>query len=84
MEVYKQIKKDFFNLFAIILVFSVLLNGLGFSIDDTDKDGFNRSGVSLITDYGTGLQYLYKGGALIPRIGANGIQVRVNDGKTNR
>ena len=36
-------------------------------IDDTDKDGWHRSGFQLLTDYGTGKQYLYKSGVIIPR-----------------
>ena len=40
---------------------------IGAFTDDTDKSGWKRSGVTLITDYGTGQQYLYRGGAIIKR-----------------
>lgn len=39
----------------------------GWRLDDTDKDGWNRSGVKLIKDHGTGQEYLYRDGALIKR-----------------
>lgn len=39
--------------------------------DDTDPpDG--RSGMTLLTDHGTGCQYLYRSGAITPRMDANG------------
>lgn len=41
-------------------------------VDETDESKWNRSGVVLITDYGTGVQYLYKDGALTPRLDKNG------------
>jgi hypothetical protein len=72
MEVYREIKKDLLYLFWIITIISVIISIFDYRIDDTDKDGFNRSGVQLITDYGTGKQYLYKNGALLPRIGKDG------------
>jgi hypothetical protein len=61
-----------FILIAIVIV--LLLNWAGWwsSVDDTDKDKWTRSNVELITDYGTGVQYLYKGGALIPRLDKDG------------
>jgi len=46
-------------------------------INETDKDGFNRSGFRLLTDYETGLQYLYKGGTIIPRLDVNGKQKKI-------
>lgn len=77
MEVYNQAKKDLGKLILFILVLMVVLNQLDFGVDNTDKDGFNRSNMQLLTDYGTGLQYLYKGGALIPRLDKNGNQIRI-------
>lgn len=62
---------------AVILLgitIAVLLNWAGWwsDVDDTDKDKWTRSNIELITDYGTGVQYLYKGGALIPRLDKDG------------
>lgn len=48
------------------------------STDDTDKSMWTRSGVTLITDYGTGVQYLYKDGQLTPRLDRNG-KVMITD-----
>lgn len=72
MEVYNQIKSDVRWVVGIIIVLSVIFNFSNVAVDSTDKDGFNRSGVSLVTDYGTGLEYLYRGGSLIPRLDVNG------------
>lgn len=56
----------------VLLVLTVL------KTDDTDKDILNRSGLTLYTDYGTGLQYLSTGRCkLRPRLDANGKQMRV-------
>lgn len=42
--------------------------------DDTDPpDG--RSGMTLLIDHGTGCQYLYRSGAMTPRMGSDGRQV---------
>ena len=64
-----------------ILVFGwlliLLLDTLRVGFDDTDNpDTGERSGVMLITDYGTGCQYL-KGifGPPIPRMNAEGKQI---------
>lgn len=43
---------------VIVFVFRVIINNLSLFIDDTDKDGWNRSGMSLHTDYKTGVQYI--------------------------
>ena len=77
MEVYSQIKKDLGSLLIAVYIVSVLLSIFDYGVDDTDKDGFNRSGVELITDYGTGLQYLYKSGAMIKRVDENGNHKKV-------
>lgn len=42
--------------------------------DDTDPPG-GRSGMDLLTDHGTGCQYLYRSGAITPRMDANGKQM---------
>ena len=67
METYNQIKKDIGFLIVFVFIFTVITNSLDFGVDDTDKNGWNRSGVTLITDYGTGVQYLYRDGAIIRR-----------------
>lgn len=51
----------------VVLCFVFAANFFGLFTDETDLNGFCRSGVSLVTDYGTGRQYLYRGGALVPR-----------------
>lgn len=78
MKVYKAIKDDL-SMLIILMIFIYFFIGIfNISVDSTDKDGFNRSGVNLITDYGTGLQYLYRNGALIPRVDANGRHININ------
>ena len=72
MEVYKEIKKDFFILVWIVIVISIISMVFDLGTDDTDRNGRYRSNVTLITDYGTGLQYLYKGSSLVPRLDKNG------------
>ena len=45
-------------------------------LDSTDKSNKHRSGVTLITDYGTGCQYLETNfGGITPRLNADGTQV---------
>lgn len=56
-----------------IVILVALFNWFGWiPVDNTDKDKWNRSEITLITDYGTGVQYLYKDGALIPRLDGDG------------
>ena len=53
---------------AIILALSLLRTLFGFGIDDSDKDTWHRSGVTVITDYKTGIQYLSDGhGGMVQR-----------------
>jgi len=78
MEVYRQIKIDFIKICFFTIAFVLVCGFFDVLVDNTDKDGFNRSGVMLITDYGTGLQYLYRGGALIPRLDSNGDHIKVD------
>ncbi|QHJ84045.1 MAG: hypothetical protein [Caudoviricetes sp.] len=45
-------------------------NFLAINLDDSDKDAWHRSGVSVVTDYKTGQQYLKTPeGFLTPRLG---------------
>lgn len=64
-----------FILCAVILLITTAFNLFDYGTDDTDYSGFNRSGMSLHTDAKTGLQYLSKNGALIPRLNKNGQQM---------
>jgi len=40
--------------------------------DDTDPEGYQRSGLRLYTDHGTGIQYLSDGNSITPRLKATG------------
>ena len=49
--------------------------------DDSDPPG-GRSGVAVVTDHATGLQYLRSpGGGITPRLGVDGRQMRVAEGR---
>ncbi|MBK3737440.1 hypothetical protein GAY29_31235, partial [Azospirillum brasilense] len=58
------------------LVFGVLTsirNGLSIGVDDSDMDGWRRSGVAVHTDHKTGLQYLAApGGGITPHLDKSG------------
>jgi len=60
--------------FVVFLFAMRLIMGLtGIGVDSTDKSKWQRSGVELITDAKTGLQYLKTaGGGITPRLDANG------------
>lgn len=64
----------FWILATAALIFFLWANG-SMDYDDTDPPG-GRSGLVLLTDHGTGCQYLkapgYWNGALSPRLGADG------------
>lgn len=52
----------------LILLFAIFRNSFDLGVDSTDLNGWNRSGLTLHTDYGTGVQYLSDGkGGLIRR-----------------
>lgn len=67
MEVYNQIKKDLETLVTLIVIVAVILNSFDYGVDSTDGDGWNRSGFTLLKDYGTGKEYLYRDGVIIER-----------------
>ena len=67
MELYNKIKRDLILLMVSLIIVGYIGSILNISIDDTDKDGFNRSGFQLLTDYGTGKEYLYRSGIIIER-----------------
>ena len=48
------------------------------AFDDSDLDKDTRSGVSIVTDYKTGLQYLATpNGGIVQRIGVDGSQIKI-------
>ena len=57
--------------FALVNFVGVLiLSFIPAKLDDTDKDYSHRSGVAIVTDYGTGVQYLKTPeGYITPRLG---------------
>ena len=60
---------------AIILAWMVMAFASWMApYDDTDPPG-GRSGMALLTDHGTGCQYLYRSGAITPRMDATGKQI---------
>lgn len=61
-----------------VLVVSGIRNMLGRGLDDSDKGAWERSGLTVRTDALTGRQYLEtSAGHLVPRLGANGMQIVV-------
>lgn len=55
--------------YILILGAVIVRNYFRISTDDTDKNGWERSGLQLHTDYATGIQYLSDGkGGLIQRV----------------
>lgn len=54
-----------------------IMNFFNLAMDDSDFDGFNRSGVEVVTDYKTGWQYLKSSGGIIPRLDADGKHLKV-------
>ena len=62
-----------FTALIILGLFAFIRNQFGRGLDDSDKDGWNRSGLRIHTDAKTGIQYLAtKDGALTPRLDATG------------
>jgi hypothetical protein len=63
---------------AAWIVITLVCNFIGVGVDDSDAGPWQRSGVSIITDHKTGLQYLSTWtGGITPRVDADGRQVRV-------
>ena len=75
MEVWRDIKKTAFIIIYALIIAYLLMNILRLKTDDSDLDGFHRSGFEVLTDYRTGKQYLYRGGYFIPRTDKNGKQI---------
>ena len=54
--------------FALVIALTIVRNAFDLGVDSTDLNGWNRSGLTLHTDHGTGVQYLSDGkGGLIRR-----------------
>jgi len=58
---------------AVSLVLKYVSGYFGWWTDDSDKSGFERSGLSIKTDHKTGVQYLSDGkGGMMVRVDQNG------------
>lgn len=62
----KYIAQCLLQVIIFVGLFVMLANWLNWLTDDSDKNGWNRSGLSVRTDYKTGKQYLVtpKGGII--------------------
>lgn len=67
MNLYREIKNDISVLILIILIIMLVRNQFDFGLDDSDLDGWNRSGFEILKDYKTGKEYLYRDGIIINR-----------------
>lgn len=58
------------------IALGAISNLRGWGTDDSDLSGIRRSGVKVVTDYKTGLQYLEsQHGGLVPRMAPDGSQM---------
>ena len=67
MNLYREIRKDIFVIIIIVLIVSFYRNEFNFGLDDSDLDGWNRSGFEVLKDHKTGKEYLYRNGIIINR-----------------
>ena len=67
MNLYREIKNDISVIILIILIIMLVRNQFDFGLDDSDLDGWNRSGFEILKDYKTGKEYLYRDGIIINR-----------------
>ena len=67
MNLYREIKNDIGAIILIILIVMLVRNQFDFGLDDSDLDGWNRSGFEILKDYKTGKEYLYRDGIIINR-----------------
>lgn len=67
MKLYREIKNDISVFILIILIIMLVRNQFDFGLDDSDLDGWNRSGFEVLKDYKTGKEYLYRNGIIINR-----------------
>ena len=65
------------TIFVAVMFGHLVWNYFDIGLDDSDLNGRNRSGVHVVTDHKTGLQYLCgPGGGLTPRLDAGGHQIK--------
>ena len=67
MNLYREIKNDISIIILIILIVMLVRNQFDFGLDDSDLDGWNRSGFEVLKDHKTGKEYLYRNGIIINR-----------------
>ena len=67
MNLYREIKNDISVIILIILIVMLVRNQFNFGLDDSDLDGWNRSGFEVLKDYKTGKEYLYRDDIIINR-----------------
>jgi hypothetical protein len=67
MNLYREIKNDISIIILIILIVMLVKNQFDFGLDDSDLDGWNRSGFEVLKDHKTGKEYLYRNGIIINR-----------------
>ena len=67
MNLYRGIKNDISVIILIILIIMLVRNQFDFGLDDSDLDGWNRSGFEILKDYKTGKEYLYRDGIIVNR-----------------
>lgn len=67
MNLYREIKNDIGVIILIILIVVLVKNQFDFGLDDSDLDGWNRSGFEVLKDHKTGKEYLYRNGIIINR-----------------
>ena len=67
MNLYREIKNDISVIILIILIIMLVRNQFDFGLDDSDLDGWNRSGFEILKDHKTGKEYLYRDGIIINR-----------------
>ena len=67
MNLYREIKNDISVFILIILIIMLVRNQFDFGLDDSDLDGWNRSGFEVLKDHKTGKEYLYRDGIIINR-----------------
>ena len=67
MNLYREIKNDISVIVLIILIVMLVRNQFDFGLDDSDLNGWNRSGFEVLKDHKTGKEYLYRNGIIINR-----------------
>lgn len=84
MTINDLMKYGFWAMAGVGVYISIAILGTSFlyylfsPIDDSDKSRFDRSGLTIFTDYKTGLQYLSSGDCIIPRLDIDGNQIFIN------